>query len=141
MIKKVVGQLFPRTRYMGGSTAKVYFPKNRPESLKLLGGASKVYVHVRVYDRSSTGAPVLDFDGAAGCFSGENPFEGLRSFTISAASATPTLPWNSTNMPTVPDDGTFTMTPTMGLLDVSAKVSGSAACWIEFEIWFTAEYA
>lgn len=140
MVKKVVGQLYPRTRYLGGATAKLYYPKNRPESLKLLGGASKVYLHARVYDRSPAGTPVLDFDGAAGCFSGDNPFEGLRTFTISATSASPALPWNAANMPTMPDDGMFLMTPTMGLLDVAAKVSGSAACWVEFEVWFTAEY-
>ncbi len=100
-----------------------------------------MYFHVRVYDRSTAGAPVLDFESTAGCLNGENPSESLRAFTVASGSPFPTLPWNAANMTTVPDDGTFTLAPTMGSLDVLAKVSGSAACWVEFEAWYTAEYA
>ena len=141
MITKVVGMIFPRNRYPGGTTAKYFYAKNRSELQVAFGGASKVYFHVRVYDRSASGTPSLDFESTAGCLNGENPAEALRAFTVASGSPTPTLPWNAANMTSVPDDGTFTLAPTMGMLDVLAKVSGSAACWVEFEAWYTAEYA
>ncbi len=140
-MKKVVGQLFPRNRYPGGTAAKFFFSKNRAELQKVLGGATKVIMHIRVYDRSAAGAPQLEFDVSTGCFNGENPSEALRSFAVPLTAATPTLPWSTANMTTVPDDGTFTFTSTMGLVDVAAKVSGSANTWVDFEAWFTAEYA
>lgn len=139
MIKKVMGNLFPRGKYSGASTARVYLPKGRSELQKLFGGASRVYFHARVYDRSGT-TPSLDFEVASGCFNGENPFEGLRVFTQTPTNQTPALPYATGSMGSLPDDGTFMVTPGMGLLDIGAKVSGTGSVWIEFEVWYTAEF-
>jgi hypothetical protein len=137
----LMGEFLPRNKYPGSTTVKSYFSKNRSELQKAFGGATTVLFHVRVYDRSSSGSPSLDFEVLSGCLRGENPADALRAFSQTPASQTPSLPFNNANMTSVPDDGTFTVTPGMGLMDVCAKVSGSAATWIEFEIWFTAIYA
>jgi hypothetical protein len=97
--------------------------------------------HARVYDRSSTGTPAVDFDYREGGFGDEPPSNSLRSFTATKSNDTPTLPWNATNMANVPDDGTFQLAPTKGLLDISMKVYGTGACWVEVEMYVMAEYA
>lgn len=78
---------------------------------------------------------------STGSFGSENPGEGVRIFAVTINGQTPSLPWNTTNMATVPDDGTFYVDVGMGLLDIAATVSGSASTWVEFEAWFTAVYS
>lgn len=140
MTRKVMGNLFPRKRYTGGTTPAVYFPSDRQKLARLLGGATAVHVHVRVYDRSGAGNPSLDFGIYEGCMGDEMPREGLRQFSVTATGAVPALPWNAANMTSVPDDGRFNAAPLFGLLDIAAQVTGSAATWMEFEIWYTAEF-
>lgn len=133
-------QLFPRNRYLGGTTAKGYFPRNREKIAKLLGGATKVSVHVRVCDRSGTGA-VLDFEVSQSAFSNEMPSEAARLLTLTAQGQTPSLPYNNTNMSAMPDDGTFYVVPNLIVLDIAAKISGGAAVWVEFEGYAVAEFS
>lgn len=138
---KVMGVLFERGRFIGSTTAKLYPSKNRLEVLKTLGGATTVHVQVRVYDRSSSGTPSIDFDVTAGCFGEEPPGTGLRSFSITPGNVSPVaLPWTAAGGFAPPDDGYFTLVPTMGLLDVQLKISGSATTWVELEAWYTAVY-
>lgn len=139
MKSRTVVQLFPRNRYLGGATAKTFFPRDREQMAKLLGGATKVSVHARVYDRSGSGA-VLDFEVSQGAFGTEMPAEGARLLTLTASGQTPSLPWNNTNMASLPDDGTFYVSPTLTLLDLAAKVSGGSGVWVEFEAYAVAEY-
>lgn len=131
-------QIFPRNRYLGGTTARKYYPREREKLARLLGGAVKVSVHFRVYDRA-TGA-VLDFEVTQGAFGDELPAEAARSFTLTPLSQNPSLPWNSTNMPSTPDDGTWYVSPNLILLDIAALISGGAGVWVEFEGWAVAEY-
>lgn len=131
-------QLFPRNRYQGGTTAKSYFQHDRDKLAKLLGGATKVSVHFRVYDRASGG--VLDVEVSQGAFGTELPAEAARLFTLTPLSQNPSLPWNNTNMPNMPDDGTWYVQGNLMLLDIVAKVSGGASVWVEFEGWAVAEY-
>lgn len=139
--KKMMGCLFERNRYPGGATAKVATPKNRSELMALLGGASKVHIHARVYDRG-TNSPAVDVIANAGCMGGdEPPGQGLRLFALTATSSSPTLPWSTANMTSVPDDGYCYFVPTMGLCDIVLSVSGSGATWVEIEVWYTAEFA
>ena len=141
-MQKVTGQLFERAKFIGGTTAKLYPPKNRTALAKKLGGATTVYLQVRVYDRSSAGAPSINFEIDAGCFGDECPQLGLRAFAITPASVSPTaLPWSGAGGFAPPDDGIFTLTPTMGMLAILLSVTGSATCWVEVEIWYTAVYA
>lgn len=135
-----MGILFPRKRYTGGTTPTAYFPSDRQKLAKLLGGATAVRLHARVYDRSGTGNPSLDFGIYEGSFGDELPREALRQFAVTATGAVPALPWNAANMTSVPDDGRLNVAPLFGLLDIAAQVSGSAATWIEFEVWYTAEF-
>ena len=130
--------VFPRNRYLGGATAKSYLPRDREKIAQTLGSATKVTIHCRVYDRSTNG--VLNFQVSQGCFGTEQPSESPRIFTITPSSQTPTLPWDSTNMPNLPDDGTWYVQPSMMKLDVAALVSGGANTWVEFEIWATADF-
>ena len=139
-MQKIIGQLMPRQRFMGAATAKLYPPQRRAELMRKLGGATKVHIHTRVYDRSPAGAPVIAFEVYAGCFGDETPAQGLRTFAIAPASVSPAFPWSAAGGFTPPDDGYFTLTPTMGLLDILLSISGSGACWAEVEIWYTAEY-
>lgn len=123
---------------MGATTARSYFPREREGMAKVLGKATKVSVHFRVYTRSTNG--VLDFEITQGAFGDELPAEAPRTFTLTALSQNPTLAWNSTNMPNLPDDGTWYVQPNLMLLDIAAKVSGGANEWVEFEGWAVAEY-
>lgn len=131
-------ELFPRNRYLGAATAKRYFPRERERIAKLLGRATKVSVHFRVYDRA-TGC-VLDFEVTQGALGDELPAEAARSFTLTPLSQNPSLPWNATNMPNMPDDGTWYLSPNLMLLDICALVSGGANLWVEFEGWAVAEF-
>lgn len=137
-MKRVIVQTFVRNRYKGAAAAVIYYPRDREKLAKLLGGASKVTFHTRVYDRASGG--VVDFECNHGCFGGEMPAEAPRLFTLTNGGQTPSLPYNATNMANLPDDGTFNALPAMGLMDVAAKVSGGANVWVEFEQWVTAEF-
>jgi hypothetical protein len=139
--RKVEGLFMARQKFMGGTTARLYPPQHRSELLKKLGAATKVHLVTRVYDRAGAGAPSIDFEVYAGCFGDEPPQLGLRAFSITPAGVLPVaLPWTAIAGFTPPDDGYFTLTPTMGLLDVLLKISGSATTWVELEIWYTAEY-
>lgn len=131
--------LFPRNRYLGGTAAKAYLPRDREKIARMLGTATRVSVHARVYDRSGTGA-ILDFEVSQGAFADEMPAEGARMLTLTASGQTPSLPWNNTNMTAMPDDGTFYVSPTLMLVDIAAKVSGGAGVWVEFEVYAVAEY-
>lgn len=131
--------LFPRNRYMGGTTAKTYFPRDREKIARMLGTASRVSVHCRVYERSGSGA-VLDFEVNQGALDDEMPAEGARQIVLTPAGQTPSLPWNNTNMSNMPDDGTWYVSPTLMLLDIVAKVSGGSGVWVEFELYAVAEY-
>lgn len=137
--RRLTFQLFPRNRYIGGATAKVYFPRDRVKLHKTLGGATRVSYHVRVYDRSSTSA-ILDFEVSQGSIGDEAPSEGVRVLTLTNLGQSPTMPWNNTNMTSIPDDGTFYVSPTLASLDTAAKVSGGASEWVEFECWATADF-
>lgn len=140
-MQKVSGILIERGRFNGNTTAKLYPPRNRLELARKLDGATKVHLHTRVYDRASSGTPAIDCEVYAGAFGDEPPQLGLRQFSIAPASVSPVaLPWTNGGGFVPPDDGYFTLTPTMGMLDILLKISGSAATWVELEIWFTAEY-
>lgn len=132
-------QLFPRNRYLGGTTAKPYLPREREKVAKMLGTAAKVSLHARVYDRSGSAA-ILDFKVTQGALGDEMPAEGARLLTVTPASQTPSLPWNNTNMSSLPDDGTWYVTPTLMLLDITAKISGGAGVWVDFEAYAVVEY-
>lgn len=132
-------QIFPRNRYLGGTTAKSYQPRDREKIARMLGTATRVSVHVRVYDRSSSSA-ILDFEVSQGAFGDEMPADGARVLNLTPAGQTPTLPWNNTAMGAMPDDGTWYVSPTLMLLDITAKVSGGAGVWVEFEGYAVAEY-
>ena len=136
---RTIVTIFPRNRYKGGATAIVYFARDRQKLAKLLGAASKVTFHGRLYDRAS--GAVVDFEATHGCLGDEMPAEGARAFVLPIANQTPSLPWNATSMPNLPDDGTFQASPVLGLVDVAAKVSGGANVWVEFELWATLEFA
>jgi hypothetical protein len=140
-MQKICGLFMERGRFNGTTTARLYPPKNRLQLAKKLGGATKVHLQVRVFDRASSGTPAIDFEVYAGCFDEEPPQLGLRQFAITPAGVLPVaLPWTSAGGFVPPDDGYFTLTPTMGMLDILLKVSGSASTWVEIEIWYTAEY-
>lgn len=123
---------------MGATTARSYFPREREQVARMLGTATKVSVHFRMYNRSTSG--VLDFEITQGALGNELPAESPRTFTLTALSQNPSLPWNSTNMPNMPDDGTWYVSPNLMMLDIAAKVSGGANEWVEFEGWAVAEY-
>jgi hypothetical protein len=137
LVTRSIVSIFPRNKYKGGTTALVYYPRDRQGVAAILGSATKCTFHARVYDRASGG--VLDFVASHGCLSDEPPAEALRLFTLTLSGQTPTLPWNATNMTAVPDDGTFYIQPTMGLSEISAQVSGGSGVWVEFEMWATVE--
>ena len=75
-----------------------------------------------------------------GCFGTQLPAEQPRLFILGPTGVTPTLPWNVTNMPNLPDDGTLTVLPTMGLVDFQLKVAGGANTWVELAVWATLDF-
>lgn len=137
-MKRVIVQLFPRSKYSSSAGGKTYFPRDRKKLLTLLGGATEVHVHTRVYARD-TGV-TLDLSFTHGSFGDEPPAEGARQFTLAVTGATPAMPYDGTSMPNLPDDGTFYVTPKMGMVDVQAKAAGGSGS-IEFESWATLYYA
>lgn len=130
MQRRMMVEVFPRNRYLGDSTEKLYYPRERQRLAKLFGMASRVDFHFRVYDRAS-GAEVT-FQTSHGCFGDEMPAEAPRLFAIVMSGQTPALPYDGTSMANLPDDGTFHILPDMGLVDIVAKVSGGANTWVEF---------
>lgn len=138
-MSKMGGQLFPRKRYTGGTTTRTYTPTDRTRVTRLFGQGFRVHLHCRVYDRSGSGAPVAAVSFLHGCFGEEYPAEALRTFALTPTTATPSLPYNSTNMPSVPDDGYIMVDLGMGLVDVGLQISGTDNCWVELEIWYTLE--
>jgi hypothetical protein len=100
---------------------------------------TRVVLHARVYARSANAA--VDWSVTQGCFGTQLPAEQPRLFVLTLSAVTPTLPWNSTNMANLPDDGTLTVNPTMGLVDFQLKVSGGANTWVECAVWATLEFA
>lgn len=65
--------------------------------------------------------------------------DSLRGFSMSAGTMTPNLPYDSTSMSALPDDGYAVYGLGMGLVDVLLKVSGTGPCWVELEVWYTVE--
>jgi hypothetical protein len=135
--RKVIIQVFPRQSRRADSNGRVYFPNEREEIAKLLGNAMRVVVQCRVYARSTSGA--VTFNVYQGTFGEEMPDDSPRGFPLTLTDTIPTLPWNSTNMANLPDDGTFTFEPKMGLVDVAATVTGGDNEWVEFEMYASAE--
>lgn len=133
-------QVFPRNRYLGATTPRYYFPREREKLAKALGKAVKVTVHARVYDRSGAAA-ILNFEVTQGGMGDELPADGARLLTLTLSGQNPTLPWDSTNMTSMPDDGTWYVVPTMMLLDIAAKVSGGTGVWVDFEMYVVVEYS
>ena len=134
MSKKVIINLFPRNKYPSTVSGRVIHPRDRAKVASMLGGADEVWVHTRVYLRDTNVR--LDFAAAQGCLGSEPPSEGLRTFTLPFSNMTPGLPYDSTNMPNIPDDAAFSFSPKMGLVDLEAKVYNAAGS-IEFETWAT----
>ena len=132
--------LFPRNRYLGATTPRYYFPREREKLAKSLGKGVKVTAHARFYDRSSNAA-ILNFEVTQGAMGDELPADAARLFTMTLSGQNPTLPWDITNMPAKPDDGTWYVVPTMMLLDIAAKISGGAGEWVEFEMYVVVEYS
>ena len=137
MSKKVIISLFPRTKYPSTVIGRAIYPRDRAKVASMLGGADEVWVHTRVYLRDANVR--LDFAATQGCLGAEPPSEGLRTFTLALSNVTPALPYDVTNMPTIPDDAAFSFTPKMGLVDLEAKVYNAAGS-IEFETWATLIY-
>lgn len=84
MVRKVTGLLFKRTRYLTGSSGagRVYLPSDRVQLMKVLGGATTVYVHARVYDRGAS-SPSLTFVAAQGSIGDEGPLDYEPSVSAS----------------------------------------------------------
>lgn len=136
---KMGGLLFPRKRYVGGATSRFYSPVDRSKICRLLGQGYRLHLHTRVYDRSGSGTPVVALNFLHGCFEDEFPADALRTFALTPTTTTPSLPYNATNMPTLPDDGYIMVELGMGMVDVGLDVSGSGTCWVEAEVWYTLE--
>jgi hypothetical protein len=136
---KVTGQLFPRKKYVGGTTMRVYSVFERQTLVQLFGQGYRLHIHTRVYDRSGTGTPSVTYGFLHGCFEDEFPSDALRNFSLSPSVTTPNLPYDATTMTTLPDDGYVMVDLGMGKVDVGLQVSGSAACWVELESWYTLE--
>lgn len=136
---KMGGLLFPRKRYTGGTTSRHYSPLDRSKTSRLLGQGYRLHLHSRVYDRSGSGNPVVAVDFLHGCFEGEFPEDALRYFILTPTTTTPSLPYDATNMPSLPDDGYIMVQLGMGVVDVGLQVTGSGDCWVEMEVWYTLE--
>jgi hypothetical protein len=137
MTRKVIVALYPRNKYPSSVSGRTLFPKDREKLKTALGSADEVWVHTRVYARDPN--VFLDFDFTHGSLGDENPSEGLRQFSLARSGAFPALPYDTTNMPTLPDDGAFYVNPKMGLVDVQAKAYNASGS-IEFEAWATLIY-
>lgn len=135
MSKKVIVELWPRTKLLSTVAGKTYFPRDRQRISKLLGQADEVHFHARVYARDASVS--VDIAVFHGCLGDDNPADGLRQFSLTNSGQSPTMPWSSANMSTLPDDGTFYVTPKMGLVDVMLKADGANG-FIEIEVWATA---
>ncbi len=140
MIRRVIVLLFPRYRYRASTTGAKYFMPDRPKLQKSMGGAVRIVTHTRVFDRSGSSVS-LNFTPVQGSFGDEAPTDALNTFALATTAMLPDLPYNSTTMSSLPKDGTFTMLPTMGLVDMPAVVTADAATdWIEFAQWGTLEF-
>lgn len=137
MTRKVIVCVFPRNRYPSSVNGRTMVPKEREKLKTAMGSANEVWIHTRVYARDTN--VFLDFDLTHGSLSDENPAEGLRSFPLTRSATTPALPYDTTNMATLPDDGSFCVNPKMGLVDVQAKAYNANGT-IEFEAWATLIY-
>lgn len=133
-MRKMIVCLFPRNKYPATVAGKLLSPRDKAKLQSLLGSADEVWVHTRVYARDAN--VFLDLTLFHGCLGDEPPGEGIRTFALTRSNATPTLPYDTTNMATLPDDGVFSVDPKMGLTDVEAKVYNAAGS-IEFESWAT----
>lgn len=134
MTRKVIVQLFPRTKYPSSAGGRTFFPKDREKLKSLMGSANEIWIETRVYTRDTN--VFLDFDLTHATLGDESPAEGLRQFQLTKSGATPALPYDTTNMATLPDDGAFFVNPKMGLVDIQAKAYNAAGS-IEFETWAT----
>ncbi|HNC95765.1 MAG TPA: hypothetical protein PLA94_04475 [Myxococcota bacterium] len=137
---KITGQLFPRKRYVGDSGTKVYSTFERTKIAKLMGAGYRLHLHVRYYDRSSSGAPSVTFGFLHGCLGDEFPADALTQIPLTPGVTSPNLPYDgSSSMVNLPADGYIRVDLGMSLVDVGLMVSGSGACWVELEVWFTLE--
>ncbi len=139
-MRKVVVNLFPRERRKSSVVGIQHRPPNAAQLARQLGAADEVWTHCRVYNWGAGGAVTIDFKAYQGCFGDEPPIQGNRMFELALTNVNPgTLPWSvaAGDMPTPPDDGTFSFLPKMGLVDFVAVVGGAANDGMEFEIWAT----
>lgn len=139
MTKRMLVLVFPRNKYRGTANGVPYLTRDRKKFSELAGNATLVTFQTRVYDRD-TGV-TLDFTAAHCGFSDELPLEGARLFSLARTvpASTPALPYDATSMTSLPDDGVFSVAPTMGRCEVKATVGGATGA-IEFEIWATLEF-
>lgn len=135
-MRRVRFLLFKRNKYVASASGKTYLPKDRLKAAEAMGAATSVTVHGRIYARDS--GISVDFDAVQGCFGDELPLEGPRAFTLAKSGTSPALPWDGTSMATLPDDGSFAVSPTMSLAELQLKVTGTGS--VELEMWGTAHY-
>lgn len=133
-MRKMVIEVFPRARYAATTSGRTYTPRERAKLAKLMGEANEIWFHTRVYARD-TGVS-WDFDITHGCLGDQFPADGLRQFALTQSSTTPNLPYDGTNMATLPDDGVFYVQPRMGAVDTQGKAAGANGS-IEVECWAT----
>lgn len=137
MAKKVIIQLYPRNKYPSTVAGKTYYPRERKKLGTMVGGADEMWVHTRVFARDAS--VTLNFTILHGCQGDEPPGEGPRMFPLSASNISPNLPYDGTSMTALPDDGSFSVNPKMGLADIQAFAAGAVGS-IEFESWATLIY-
>jgi hypothetical protein len=130
----MIVNLFPRNKYPSSVAGKSFTPRDRAKLQALLGSATEIWVHTRVYARDAN--VYLDFDLQHGCLGDEPPLDGLRGFSLTKSNTSPVMPYDTTTMAILPDDGVFSVSPKMGLVDVQAKVYNAGGS-IEFESWAT----
>lgn len=136
MIRRQLKLAFARKKFKGSSTGVTYLPENPKEFSELMGACNRATFHGRVYARDS--GLSVDFTTVHGCFGDERPLEGNRAFTLTKSGASPALPWDGTSMTSLPDDGTFNVSPTMNRAECAMVVTGTGSA--EVEVWVTFEF-
>ncbi|HNH45644.1 MAG TPA: hypothetical protein PKY30_01325 [Myxococcota bacterium] len=130
---KLGGQLFPRKRYTGDTSPRVFSPPDRSKVARLFGQGYRLHLHVRIYDLSAND-PEVSINFLHGCFGEELPSDALRFFPLTPTTTSPSMPYV-----TAPDDGYIVVELGMGMVDVGLQVSGTGPCWGEVEVWYTLE--
>lgn len=139
MTKRMMMVVFPRAKYRATVAGLPHLMQERKKFSELAGNATRVTFYTRVYSRDSN--VTVDFTVGHSGFSDELPMAGIRSFqlTRTVPSTTPTLPYDGSSMSTLPDDGVFEVSPTMGRCEPLALAAGAAG-FIEFETWATLQF-